>query len=62
MTDKQTFTVTVESPFGRQPIQQFNHFLRKIADEAETRWGIEIEVSKAAERDETPTPDADNGA
>jgi hypothetical protein len=50
MTER-TFTVTVDSPYGTQAIEQFYHHLIKIADEAETRWGIKIEVSKATERD-----------
>jgi len=51
MTERRMFEVVVESPYGKRPIQEWEHWIRKIADEAETRWGIEIEVSKAAESD-----------
>lgn len=48
---EETFTVTVHSPYGEQPIEQFRHHLHKMADEADTRWGIEIEVTKQADVD-----------
>ena len=49
MTDSQTFTVTVESPHGKQAIEQFAHFLNKVSDEAEARWGITIRVERETE-------------
>jgi len=49
MTDKAEFRVTVESPFGNQPTQQFTHFLNKVANEAKARWNIEITVERVDE-------------
>jgi len=53
MTDSQTFAVTVESPHGRQAIEQFHHFLNKVSNEAETRWGITIRVEQETENEHT---------
>jgi len=49
MTDSQTFNVTVDSPHGKQAVEQFAHFLHKISDEAEARWGIKITVERESE-------------
>lgn len=46
---KRTFEITIESPYGKQPVEQFRHFLSKIQDDALTRWGIEIEISEVSE-------------
>lgn len=43
---KRTFTVTVDSPFGKQPIEEFEHFLHKLSDESDARWGIEITIER----------------
>jgi len=48
---EETFIVTVDSPYGEQPIEQFRHHLLKVADEADTRWGIDIDVSKSPQND-----------
>jgi hypothetical protein len=50
---KETFTVTVDSPHGKQAIEQFRHFLHKISDEAEARWGITITVEKQTDIEHT---------
>lgn len=50
-----TFEVTVTSPHGKQAIDSFNHFLRKVADDAKTRWGIEIQVTEKTEETEHDT-------
>jgi hypothetical protein len=49
MKDSQTFMVTVESPHGKQAIEQFAHFLSKVSDEAKARWGITITVTKKSD-------------
>jgi len=49
---KRTFRVIVDSPYGKQPVSQFKHFLNKISDEAETRWGITITITEVAEENE----------
>jgi len=46
---EQTFSVTVDSPHGKQAIEQFAHFLNKVADEAEARWGIGIQIEREKE-------------
>lgn len=53
---KQTFTVTVHSPLGKQAIGQFEHFLNKVSQDAKSRWGIEITIERHND-EETP----DNG-
>lgn len=44
--DKATFRVVVESPHGKQPIEQFRNWLGKVSDEARQRWGINIQVER----------------
>lgn len=44
--DTQTFSVTVESPHGRQAIEQWEHWINKVADEADARWGITISIEE----------------
>jgi len=57
MTDHETtFTVTITTPHGKRCIEQFEHYLRKVADEALKRWGIEIEIER-----ETPDELPENG-
>lgn len=46
---KRTFKITVKSPYGSQPIEQFRHFVSKISDEAQERWGIEIDIREQAD-------------
>lgn len=46
MSDKAEFKVVVESPFGKQPLEQFGHFISKVADEAAERWNITINVER----------------
>jgi len=43
---QRTYELTIESPYGKQPVEQFRHFLGKVADEADTRWGIEITIEE----------------
>jgi hypothetical protein len=47
----QTFKVRIKSPYGKQSIEQFEHWLRKAESEAAERWGIEIEIERV-EREE----------
>ena len=49
---KETFTVTVESPYGKQPIEQWLNWIRKVASEADTRWGIDIRVNRQNDSDD----------
>jgi hypothetical protein len=49
MTDKATFKVEIKSPFGRQPIEQFYHYLSKVADESKERWNIEVTIERIEE-------------
>jgi len=51
---KQEFRVVVESPYGKQPISEFRHWMNKVADDALTRWGISISV-EAIESDGSAT-------
>ncbi len=46
---KQTFKIVVKSPYGTQPIEQWDHWIRKVADEADTRWGISISIERKTE-------------
>lgn len=46
MSDKLLLEVEITSPHGRQPLEQFRHFLGKVSDEASERWGIDIQVRK----------------
>jgi hypothetical protein len=48
MTDKhtRTFEITVTSPFGKQPIEQFEHYISKVKDESKERWNIDITISE----------------
>lgn len=48
---KQEFRLVIESPYGKQPIEQFRHFIGKVSDEAITRWGIDVSISKVDEND-----------
>ena len=54
---KQEFRVVVSSPYGKQPIEQFRHFINKVADDALTRWGIEVQIQAVSSEDQ---PDVDN--
>lgn len=47
--DTATFTVEITSPHGKHAIEQFRHFLGKVANEARERWGIEIEINRQPE-------------
>jgi hypothetical protein len=47
------FRVTVESPHGKRAVESFRHFLGKVADDAQERWGIDIQISRI-EDDELP--------
>jgi len=51
MTDKATFKITVRSPWGRKPLEKFEHWISKVSSEASERWGIEIEIERV-EREE----------
>lgn len=51
---KGEFRVTVDSPHGKQPVTQFQHWLSKVADEAQARWNIDIMVQRIEDAD---TPD-----
>jgi hypothetical protein len=48
MSDKasRTFEVTVTSPHGSQAVEQFRHFLSKVASDARERWGIDIQITE----------------
>lgn len=55
---KQDFRLSIKSPYGeKRPIEQFEHFIRKVADEADTRWGITIEIERVEQSDEEATKD-----
>lgn len=49
---QQEFTVTVDSPHGKQAVESFEHFLRKVSSEARDRWGISIEIERVADEPE----------
>lgn len=49
MSDKLTLTVTITSPHGKQPLEQFKHWLTKVANESKARWGIGIEITEERE-------------
>jgi hypothetical protein len=51
MTDKQAFRIEVTSPWGRKPLEKFEHWMRKVSDGPAERWGIEIEIERI-EREE----------
>jgi len=44
--ESQTFKVRIKSPYGKQSIEQFEHWLRKAESEAEERWGIDIQIER----------------
>jgi len=44
--DKATYQVEIESPHGKRAIENFEHWLGKVADEAEERWGIVITTKR----------------
>jgi hypothetical protein len=46
VSDKRTYQITIHSPHGTQAIEQFRHWLDKVADEASARWGIDIEITQ----------------
>lgn len=46
---RRTFQIEIESPYGKQPIEQFEHFMQKIKSEALERWGIEISITDVGE-------------
>jgi hypothetical protein len=48
MTDKRTYTITVESPHGSSALDNFEHWINKVSDEAKSRWGIEISMEEVA--------------
>lgn len=45
MTERE-YRVRISSPYGKQPLEQFAHFLSKVSDEAEERWGISIAIEE----------------
>jgi hypothetical protein len=47
--DKATYEITIESPHGKRAIENFEHWLAKVSDEAEERWGIVISKEKISE-------------
>ena len=49
---KQEFRVVVESPYGKQPIEQFYKHLQDMASEALTRWGIEVQIQAVNDPEE----------
>lgn len=49
--ESQEFNVRIESPYGKQSITQFEHWLRKAQSEAKERWGIEIEIERVNEHE-----------
>jgi len=46
MTDKATFKITVRSPWGRKPLDKFEHWINKVASDASERWGIDIQIDR----------------
>jgi len=46
---KQTYEVVVESPHGKGSIEQWEHWMNKVADDAQTRWGITITINPQSE-------------
>jgi len=46
MTDKATFEIEVTSPWGRKPLDKFEHWIDDVASDARARWGIEIEIDR----------------
>lgn len=54
---KREFRIVIESPYGKQPVEQFKHFIHKVSDESLERWGIEISISEIDESDEEATKD-----
>lgn len=50
MTDHSaTFKIRIESPIGENSIEQFRHWLNKVADESENRFGISITIERVDE-------------
>lgn len=49
MSKTAKFEVTIESPHGKQAIENWRHWIGKVADEAEERWGITIRVKQIEE-------------
>lgn len=47
--DKATYEITIKSPHGKRAIENWEHWLGKVADEARERWGIEIQKTKINE-------------
>lgn len=43
------YKLTIQSPYGKQPLEDFKHFMGKVSDDAETRWGIELEMEAIAD-------------
>ncbi|MFB6198357.1 MAG: hypothetical protein ABEI52_08850 [Halobacteriaceae archaeon] len=48
--DKATYEITIESPHGKRAIENFEHWLGKVSDEAKERWGIDITKEKISEQ------------
>jgi len=44
--DKATFKVEIESPHGKRAIENWRHWIGKVSQEANERWGIQIDVSR----------------
>jgi len=53
MTDSATYRIKIESPHGKRAIQNWEHWLSKVADEAEERWGIVITKERIDDAAET---------
>jgi hypothetical protein len=49
---RQEFRLVIESPYGKQPIESFRHFMSKISDDALTRWGIELRLTEIDDSDD----------
>lgn len=55
---KEKFIVTVESPYGDRPAEQFYKHMKDLASESLQRWGIEVSISRVDDAEE-PTEDFD---
>lgn len=54
---RKAFRLTIESPYGKQPVEQFRHFIKKVSDESLERWGIEITLTEVADNEQEVTKD-----
>lgn len=59
---KQEFRIIVDSPYeSKRPIDQFEHFMRKVASDADVRWGIELEIERIDDEPDVSDDDFERG-